>query len=520
MYKTRTLYFIIVILMVISRVSILSIKHYIPSNYDMLGHIAFTEVLVKDGHVPVQGVIYAESYGIISSQHIVMAILSLSTSVTLPYIIKIYPVISAILALLLAISLLPSDYHGYKKNSLILYALVIATIMPNFADITGTKLAIPILLAYLYTIYKLAIDKAWRSKVLAIIMGTSLAFTHSVTMIYVLIVSILFIGMRKILHYSRGNNGNYQVDTLGIMFPVITYLMIESYAKNFAIMDVIRDFLEKIYMLLFSEQEVLTITEYYAGFYTMPPIDRITVIILYAGYSLILLVLSLIAMLTIILKKNRNDFETYSLAGFLVSIILFAYVSYFSNLKVRFLYYTFPFLIFMLNNLLNSLNRFIHKAFLNKGKKYTLIIWLILGLTLIISLIGSEGLRIQELVPTYREDGCTKIYSVVIDEATELEHIVALNSLMKLKQLNLLIKTNLPYIVYYSNLYESTYFANLCVMIRTEKLDRRNLFLFIQRTYYAKADFVWEKCLREAYNSGIMSLVFHAKLLKAGIATG
>jgi hypothetical protein len=92
----------------------------------------------------------------------------------------------------------------------------------------------------------------------------------------------------------------------------------------------------------------------------------------------------------------------------------------------------------MLNNLLNSLNRFIHKAFLNKGKKYTLIIWLILGLTLIISLIGSEGLRIQELVPTYREDKCTKIYSVVIDEATELEHIVALNSLMKLKQLNLL----------------------------------------------------------------------------------
>jgi hypothetical protein len=57
-------------------------------------------------------------------------------------------------------------------------------------------------------------------------------------------------------------------------------------------------------------------------------------------------------------------------------------------------------------------------------------------------------------------------------------------------------------------------------MIRTEKLDRRNLSLFIQRTYYAKADFVWEKCLREAYNSGIMSLVFHAKLLKAGIAAG
>jgi hypothetical protein len=129
--------------------------------------------------------------------------------------------------------------------------------------------------------------------------------------------------MRKILHYSRGNNGNYQIDTLGIMFPVITYLMIESYAKNFAIMDVIRDFLEKIYMLLLGEQEVLTITEYYAGFYTMSPIDRITVIILYAGYSLILLVLFLIAMLTIILKKNRNDFETYSLAGFLASIIPF-----------------------------------------------------------------------------------------------------------------------------------------------------------------------------------------------------
>jgi hypothetical protein len=516
MYKTRTLYFIIVILMVISKVLILSIKHYIPSNYDMLGHIAFTEVLVKDGHVPVQGVIYAEPYGIISSQHIVMAILSLSTSATLPYIIKIYPVISAILALLLAISILPSDYHGYKKNSLILCALVIATIMPNFADITGTKLAIPILLAYLYTIYKLAIDKAWRSKVLAIITGTSLAFTHSATMIYVLIVGTLFIGMRKILWYSKGNNENYRVDTFGIMFPVITYLMIEFYAKNFSIMDVIRDFLEKIYMLLFGEREVLTITEYYTGFYTLPPIDKVMVIILYAGYSLILLVLSLIAVLTIILKKNRNSFETYSLTGFLVSIILFAYVSYFSNLKVRFLYYTFPFLIFMLNNLLNSLNRFIHKAFLNKGS----VTWLILALTLIISLIGSEGLRMQELVPTYREDKCTKIYSIVIDEATELEHILALNSLMKLKQLNLLIKTNLPYIVYYSNPYESTYFTDLCVMIRTEKLDRHNLFLFIQRRYYAKADFEWEECLREAYNNGIMSLVFHAKLLKAGIATG
>ena len=70
--------------MVISEVLILSIKLYIPSNYDMLGLIAFTKVLVKDGHVPVQGIIYAESYGIIGSQHMVMAILSLSTSATLP----------------------------------------------------------------------------------------------------------------------------------------------------------------------------------------------------------------------------------------------------------------------------------------------------------------------------------------------------------------------------------------------------------------------------------------------------
>jgi len=519
-YRTRALYLIIAIFVVISKVLILSIKHYIPSNYDMLGHIAFTEVLVKDGHVPVQGIIYADSYGIISSQHVVMAILSLSTSATLPYIIKIYPVISTILVLLLAISLLSSDHHGYKRNSLIPCALVIATIMPNFADITGTKLATPILLAYLYTIYKLAIDKAWRSRVLVIIMGTSLAFTHSVTMIYILIVSTLFIGMRKILCCSKGNNGNYQVDIHGIMFPVITYFMIVSYTKNFVVMDVIRDFLEKFYMLLHGEREVLTVIEYYEGFYTMSPIDRITIIILYAGHALILLVLSLIAMLTIIRKKNINDFETYSLAGFLVSIILFVYVSFFSNLKVRFLYYAFPFLILILSNLLNSLNRFIHKAFLNKGKKYTLIIWLILGLTLIISLIGSEGLRIQELVPTYKEDKHTKIYSVIIDEATEFEHIVALNSLMKLKQLNLFIKTNLPYIVYYSNPYESTYFANLCVRIRTEKLDRHNLFLFIQRIYYAKADFMWEKCLREAYNSGIISLVFHAKPLKAGIVTG
>jgi hypothetical protein len=191
MYRTRTLYFIIATLAVISKVLILSIKHYIPSNYDMLGHIAFTEVLIKEGHIPVQGVIYAESYGIISSQHTVMAILSLITSATLFYIVKIYPIISAVLALLLAISLLPSGYHGHKKNSLILHALVIATIMPNFADITGTKLAIPILLTYLYTIYKLAIDKAWESRVLAIIMGTSLAFTHIVTIIYISITKHL-----------------------------------------------------------------------------------------------------------------------------------------------------------------------------------------------------------------------------------------------------------------------------------------------------------------------------------------
>jgi hypothetical protein len=119
--------------------------------------------------------------------------------------------------------------------------------------------------------------------------------------------------------------------------------MIESYAKNFAIMDIIRDFLEKIYMLLFGKGEMLTIFEYYAGFNTLSPTDKIIVIILYAGYSLILLSLSLITMLTIMFKKNRNDFEIFSLTGFLVSVILFTYVSYLLNLKVRFLYYIFPF---------------------------------------------------------------------------------------------------------------------------------------------------------------------------------
>jgi hypothetical protein len=446
-----------------------------------------------------------------------MAILSLITSATLFYIVKIYPIISAVLALLLAISLLPSGYHGHKKNSLILHALVIATIMPNFADIIGTKLAIPILLTYLYTIYKLAIDKAWGSRVLAIIMGTSLAFTHIVTIIYISIISILFIVIRKILRYSKGDNRNYRVDTLGITFPVVTYLMIESYAKNFAIMDIIRDSSEKIYMLLFGEREMLTITEYYAGFYTLSPTDKIIVIILYAGYSLILLSLSLITMLTIVFKKNRNDFEVLSLTGFLVSVILFTYVSYFSNLKVRFLYYIFPFLIFMLNNLLDSLDKLIYKAFSNKSKKCTLVMWLILASTFIVSLIGSEGLRIQELVPTYEEGKYTKIYVIVIDEATELEHIVVLNSLMTLKQSNLLIETNLPYIMYYFSHYEAAYSTNLCVMYRMEKSDRHDPFLFIQRKFYSKADFKWEECFREAYDNGIMSLIFDTRVLRAGI---
>jgi hypothetical protein len=509
---------------VISKVLILSVKHYIPSNYDMLGHMAFIEALIKEGHIPLQGVIYASYYGIFSGQHIVMAFLSLVTSAALPYVIKIYSVNSALLALLLAISLLYSGYHEHKKGNsclLILYALVIATIMPNFADITGTKLAIAILLTYLYTIYKLTIDKTWRSRGLAIIIGTSLAVTHNVTAIYVLIVSTLFIGIRKIRHYDYYSDGNwnYRVDTLSIMLPGITYLMMELYIKGFMIMDIVKDFLTKIFMLLYDKQKVLTITEYYAGFYTLSPSDRVIIIALYAGYSLTLLGLSLVAMLTIILKKNRNDFEIYSLTGFLVSAIFFVYISYFSNLKVRFLYYAFPFLIFMLDNILNSLIGFIHRMFSNKSKKCNLVTWLILIPIFIVSLIGSEGLRIQELMPAYKENEYTKIYPVVIDETTELEHIVALNSLMKLNQLNLPIKSNFPYIVYYSNPYETTYFTNLCA-IRMKKLDRRNLFLFIQRKYYAKADFEWRECFRKTYDNDTMSLVFNAKLLKAGIVTG
>jgi hypothetical protein len=146
--------------------------------------------------------------------------------------------------------------------------------------------------------------------------------------------------------------------------------------------------------------------------------------------------------------------------------------------------------------------------------------WLILASAFIVSLIGSEGLRIQELVPTYEEGKYTKIYVIVIDEATELEHIVVLNSLMTLKQPNLLIETNLPYIIYYSGHYEVAYSTNLCVMYRMEKSDRHDLFLFIQRKFYSKADFEWEECFREAYDNGIMSLIFDTRVLRAGIISG
>jgi hypothetical protein len=502
----KALYLTIAISIIVSKVIMLSIKHYIPSNYDMLGHLAFTRTLVNVAHVPTQDVVYADVYGSSSGQHILMGLLNLITSLDIVYVAKVYSIASALLASQLAILLMFST-NGKRVSYLIIQPLFVALILPNFADITGTKLGVINLLVYLYSLYKLFDNNTWRNNLITTIAAINLILTHDVTAVYILVINTLFIGVSILRHHNR-----HRTELYGVIIPIISYLVAKLVSNNFIFSSFIMDFLESYHKLLFGE-EVLTINERYKSFYLMPPSAKIVSMILYSGYPILLITLSVIVMLIILFNKNRKTFEIYSLIALQISIGLFISVSYISNLKVRFMYYAFAYIIFTSRRLFSLLNNIGRKISPKKGKIWKLMLYLMFISLFIVSLIGQEGIRIQELVPVFSDENNTKVFYFSIDEATDVEQIVVLSSLLKYN-IQPVISINFPYMLYYIYPYKTIGVRNIYYCNIPENSI---LVIIIQPRYSTKTDLEAKKCFEELCRNGVLSLIFNADILRAGI---
>jgi hypothetical protein len=149
---------------------------------------------------------------------------------------------------------------------------------------------------------------------------------------------------------------------------------------------------------------------------------------------------------------------------------------------------------------------------LKKGKIWKLTLYLMFIFLFIISLIGHEGLRIQELVPVFSDENNTKVFYFSIDEATEIEQTVVLSSLLKYN-IQPVVSTNFPYMLYYIYPYKTIMVRNIYYC----NIHENSLLIIMQARYSTKMDLEAKKCFEELCRNGVLSLIFNADILRAGI---
>jgi len=287
-------------------------------------------------------------------------------------------------------------------------------------------------------------------------------------------------------------------------------------------MVVARDIWRTFMRLLFGEQ-VRTVLEYYSSFHYLSIEDKIMSLILYMGYAIVNLLISIVMLIGLLfkgvknVKKNGNFFEFYCFIIFLLSFAMFISVSIISNIKVRFTYYNFPCLIILITAYYpfeQLFGKFNYKA--TKLLKYVTLLVTIFMFILVY--IGQEGVRVQELVPEAKLniEEERRVYYFIIDESTEYHHVKVLKELSRLTPNKTSMYTNLPWLLYFIEPYATSYVREFT----RSYIPRINeLIILIEPRYYSRTLLELKGYFYSLCRNGSLSLIFNANHLNVAIVT-
>jgi len=435
-FFTKTLILSIVLLIFL----IPSLIWDITSRWDMLGHLRYSYNIMETGYVITSG-IYGDTYGLRSATHILIAVLSFSSTFSVVYSAKVYYLSQLVLYFTLSYAIANQLVKKIQKINVVnaIFIFFFITVMYN-TELTGTKLAIPYLIVILYCLRN-SKNNNKKNTFVIILNILTLSFTHIITIYFFLTVVTITLGICLFSSVIKSCN-RYQIFiyNIVILISLIINIIIE-YAHQ-GMIYIVNNMLNIINSFIKSEEGV-NIMNFYKSFFNLNIIDKITLIILFIGKDLAIL---LFAFLIIIeLFKTKNNLKLY-FTSLLISIILYFAVSAVTNIKSRFLLYTSATLMLLSDVIISRLYLF----FTSKSMSFKILITIILALLSFIANIGVQGLAIQLFVPSVTLNGQFTYVALINDHINNIE-LYMLHDIVGLLSLKFYkcYSTNYPFVLYY-----------------------------------------------------------------------